>query len=485
MSEASEARPDKGRPRRRRRRGGRRRKKSEAGQSAEQSNVVPHSAHDGSDVEQSPDQVVSADHQMQDGNVSDRGATDRTPKNRGGDSGPTGQSDPNRSQGRNGRSGPDKGRKAKARSKRGRFDHVYGVIDLGTNNCRLLVAEPDGDGFRVTDAFSRIVRLGESLGQTGKLSDAAMNRAIDALKICADKMRRRRVTRSWSIATQACRLADNGQEFRDRVKRETGLTLEIISAEQEAKLAVSGCLPLIDPDVDRAIVFDIGGGSTEMIWLDTSGEGAKVIDWTSLDIGVVTLAEAFGGHVIEPGAYDRMIADVEGRMASFAEKYAVIDGGADVPLSRIQVLGTSGTVTTLAGIYLGLPRYDRGKVDGLWMKREDVLLISHKLAAMNYDQRVAQPCIGKERADLVVAGCAILEAISDAWPHERMRVADRGLREGMLLHLMEQADGHYGASDGDRHGKSGQRRRRNRGGRRGRRRGGRNRSNTPSSSGQQ
>ncbi len=436
MSEASDAAPQEGRRRRRRRRGGRRRRKSSAAQSGEDAQQAQNA-----DVQnpQSPENATAQDDSGAQGQQTREGGLkeeSRPPQGRNRPGRPQGQAHKNKR-----RSGQKPGQGSGPRSKRkNRFDHVYGVIDLGTNNCRLLVAEPEGDGFRVVDAFSRIVRLGEGLGQTGRLSDEAMDRAIDALKICADKMRRRRVTRSWSIATQACRLADNGQAFRDRVKRETGLALEIISPGQEAKLAVSGCLPLIDKDVDRAIVFDIGGGSTEMIWLDVSSMPPKIIDWTSLDIGVVTLAEAFGGHDVTMADYDRMVADVEGRMAPFAEKYAAVDGGADVPLSRIQVLGTSGTVTTLAGIYLGLPRYDRAKVDGLWMKREDVLLISHKLAKMTYEQRVAQPCIGKERGDLVVAGCAILEAISDAWPHEKMRVADRGLREGMLLQLMEDAD---------------------------------------------
>ncbi len=471
MSEAAEPRPDGGRRRRRRRRGGRRRNKSAAGgtdQTTPQTTGV-----DAAGQENPDDQQTGSDNREAQGTVDGAQAPDgksRPPQDRP----RSGKSDDRNGKSRSDRNrDPKKDRGRPRRSKGGnRFDHVYGVIDLGTNNCRLLVAEPEGDGFSVVDAFSRIVRLGEGLGQTGRLADAAMDRAIEALKICADKMRRRRVSRSWSIATQACRLADNGQEFRDRVKKETGLTLEIISPEQEARLAVSGCLPLIDKDVDRAIVFDIGGGSTEMIWLDVSVKPPRIIDWTSLEIGVVTLAEALGGHDVTPESYDRMVADVEGRMAGFAEKYAVVDGGADVPLSRIQVLGTSGTVTTLAGIYLGLPRYDRAKVDGLWMKREDVLLISHKLAKMTYDQRVAQPCIGKERGDLVVAGCAILEAISDAWPHEKMRVADRGLREGMLLQLMEDADrsgGDHGAnrSRGNRGNRN--RRRRRRSGNRGNR----------------
>lgn len=329
---------------------------------------------------------------------------------------------------------------------RGRYRHTYGVIDLGTNNCRLLVAKPvKSGGFRVVDAYSRIVRLGEGVGQTGALSEAAMARSLEALELCARKMKRRGVTSSWSVATQACRLASNGEDFRQAVKERTGLTLDIIEPEREARLAVGGCRPLIRKDVDRALVFDIGGGSTELIWLDVTGDTPRIIDWTSLEVGVVTLTEQYAGsganglgHVdVSQDSYDAMIAQVEQCMAPFAEKYATDNGSNGM---RVQVLGTSGTVTTLAGVYLGLPRYDRNKVDGVWMPRQAIHDISQRLSVMPYEQRILQPCIGKERGDLVVAGCAILEAICTAWPTEQVRVADRGLREGMLLELMEAAD---------------------------------------------
>ena len=317
------------------------------------------------------------------------------------------------------------------------------MIDLGTNNCRLLVAKPSPDGFQVIDAFSRIVRLGEGVGQSGQLSAAARTRAIESLKVCVEKMARRGVTRSWSIATQACRLADNGGDFVSQVRSETGLRLDIISTKEEARLAVAGCQPLLDREQKYALVFDIGGGSTELIWVEMDPEKPhaqpRIADWVSLDCGVVTLAEHHGGHEITPGLYEAMIDDVAGRLKPFSDKYgAQADNGID--LQNVQLLGTSGTVTTLAGIHLDLPRYDRRQVDGIWMDRAEMDRICQSLAEMTYEQRKAQPCVGAERADLVVAGCAILEAITRAWPTERMRVADRGLREGMLLHLMERAD---------------------------------------------
>ena len=332
---------------------------------------------------------------------------------------------------------------------------VYGALDLGTNNCRLLVARPSRRGFLVIDAFSRIIRLGEGVLRSGYLSDAAMNRTIDALKICSDKMRRRNVSRSRLIATEACRIAANSGEFIDRVRRDTGLAIEIVSRETEAKLAVSGCASLIDRNCDWALVFDIGGGSSELIWLDLTRldrpwrrsiydrlevQGC-IAAWTSLPIGVVSLAERHGGKEVTREHYEAMVADVTAALADFE--------GAHRFRSRIakgcaHFLGTSGTVTTIAGIHLGLPAYDRSRVDGCWLSAPDVRQVSDALIGMSYAERVAQPCIGQERADLVLAGCAILEALLRVWPCQRLRVADRGLREGILATLMAE-DGHGGA----------------------------------------
>ncbi|MFQ5776273.1 MAG: Ppx/GppA phosphatase family protein [Kiloniellaceae bacterium] len=317
---------------------------------------------------------------------------------------------------------------------------VYAALDLGTNNCRLLVARPAGDGFRVVDAFSRIVRLGEGLSATGRLSEAAQARAIDALKICAAKMRRRGVTRARAVATEACRRAGNCQAFLARAKRQTGIALEIISNDEEASLALYGCAPLLDRAVAHALVFDIGGGSTELAWMKVPGAPSlldaaapRLHGWHSMPIGVVTLAERHGGRHVTARAYEAMIAEVRAALAPFEAEHRLNRLVAD---GALQMLGTSGTVTTLAGVHQRLPRYDRARVDGCYLDFETVRLISRRLAAMSYEARVAHPCIGRERADLVVAGCAILEAVCGAWPIGRLRVADRGLREGILYMLM-------------------------------------------------
>jgi exopolyphosphatase / guanosine-5'-triphosphate,3'-diphosphate pyrophosphatase len=328
-----------------------------------------------------------------------------------------------------------------------RTDGVYGALDLGTNNCRLLLARPSRRGFRVVDAFSRIIRLGEGVSQTGRLSEPAMARTLDALKVCAAKLGRAKVRRSRLVATEACRVAENGGEFLARVRDRLGLDIEILTPEVEARLAVSGSAALIDPSCDFVLVFDIGGGSSELILLDLTRRSRQrdrrfagrldaqhcMVAWTSLPIGVVTLAERFGGRHVTPADFEAMVAETQQRLQDFEAHNKVSERLAG---RRMHMLGTSGTVTTVAGIQLGLTRYDRNRVDGCWLSVGEVRKVTDDLVGRTYEQRIAEPCIGRDRADLVLAGCAILEAILRMWPCERLRVADRGLREGILTTLM-------------------------------------------------
>jgi exopolyphosphatase/guanosine-5'-triphosphate,3'-diphosphate pyrophosphatase len=314
---------------------------------------------------------------------------------------------------------------------------VYAALDLGTNNCRLLIAAPSGEGFRVIDSFSRIIRLGEGIAATGSISEAAIERAIAALSICSDKIRYRRARRLRLIATEACRAAANADSFRARVAAETGIELEVIDRETEATLAVIGCSPLLDPRGCGAMLFDIGGGSTELVRLERTPEEPnappRIKAWTSIPLGVVTLAEQFGGRDVTRQCYARMVTEVAQYVAPFAAEH-----GTD--LRNMHMLGTSGTVTTIAGVFLNLQRYDRRRIDGIWMNDSDVTVTVEKLLRMSYQERANNNCISVERADLVLAGCAILDAIRDAFPMPRLRVADRGLREGMLVEMMR-ADG--------------------------------------------
>jgi exopolyphosphatase/guanosine-5'-triphosphate,3'-diphosphate pyrophosphatase len=321
----------------------------------------------------------------------------------------------------------------------GRPNGTYGALDLGTNNCRLLIAEPAHVGFRVVDAFSRIVRLGEGLGHGNRLSEGAIGRTLEALRICKQKLEARDVVRARLIATEACRLAANGPDFIARVQDELGLELEVVDRQTEAYLAVTGCAALADPYAKSVIVFDIGGGSTEIAWLDgvassTMADPCKRIRaWDSLPVGVVTLAERHGDREVTPQSFEGMVQEVTELLAKFA---LVAGPAASAPYFHL--LGTSGTVTTMGGIFLGLARYDRRKVDGLWMRDRDISEVIDRLMDTELDQRAANPCIGRDRADLVLAGCAILEAIRRAFPADRLRIADRGLREGILMNLMRE-----------------------------------------------
>jgi exopolyphosphatase / guanosine-5'-triphosphate,3'-diphosphate pyrophosphatase len=312
---------------------------------------------------------------------------------------------------------------------------VYAALDLGTNNCRLLIACPHGDGFRVVDSFSRIIRLGEGVSVTGSISEAAIERAIAALGVCRDKIQARKARRLRLIATEACRAASNADLFRDRVAAETGIRLEVIDRETEASLAVIGCSPLLDPNGRGAMLFDIGGGSTELVRIERDPADGKadprIRAWMSIPLGVVTLAERFGGRNVTQDIYARMVEEVARHVAPFAAEHGDDIGG-------MHLLGTSGTVTTLAGIHLNLARYDRRRVDGLWMTDAEISATVVRLLGMSYEERANNNCISVDRADLVLAGCAILDAIRRSYPLPRLRVADRGLREGMLVEMMRE-----------------------------------------------
>ncbi len=333
--------------------------------------------------------------------------------------------------------------------------HAYAAIDLGTNNCRLLIARPAGDSFVVVDAFSRVVRLGEGLAQTGRLSDAAMERALGALRICADKLRRRGVYLARSVATEACRRASNGPEFIERVRRETGIALDIISAREEARLAVLGCHILLEPGHGPALVFDIGGGSTELVLIEHDDHESgipRILDFVSIPFGVVSLTESVRAEEDHPEIraqrYADMRAHVADGFAAFAARIAPMREGLEHDHGPLRLLGTSGTVTTLASVHLDLPHYDRSLVDGCIVPTHRMRGITSRLSTLNVEGRREVPCIGRERADLVVAGCAILDTILDLWPANRLGVADRGIREGILRSLIGISP-HLGPTAGD------------------------------------
>jgi exopolyphosphatase/guanosine-5'-triphosphate,3'-diphosphate pyrophosphatase len=328
---------------------------------------------------------------------------------------------------------------------------VFAALDLGTNNCRLLIATQRGEGFRIVDSYSRIVRLGEGLGQTGRLAEGAMDRALAALEVCAGKIRRRGAARVRAVATQACRSAANGPEFIARAAERTGLRLAVISPREEARLSVAGCLDLLDHGAQAALVIDVGGGSTELSWIDLSAFGPdfapsrkalarSVKAWLSVPVGVVSLAERFPEDTLGAAASFRGMVDLmRSRIAAFSGAEALRESFA---AGHAHLVGTSGAITSLAGLHLRLARYDRGRVDGLWMSHEECAAVADRLLGLTTAERAAQPCIGPDRADLVLAGAAILQAVQELWPCKRVRVADRGLREGLLLSMIAEERRH-------------------------------------------
>lgn len=317
---------------------------------------------------------------------------------------------------------------------------AYAALDLGTNNCRLLIGAPIAGGFRVVDSFSRIVRLGEGLATTGRLADAAMDRALAALGACADKLGRRPLRGFTAVATEACRRAANGAAFLARVEAETGIRPRIISAREEAELAMESCAPLIEEEDRRVLLFDIGGGSTEIAWVRVAHRGGRhahaetqLIGTVSLPLGVVTLAERAGLSCFTLDGFEAVVDEVAAQLARFDAVHAI---GREIRAGGVRLIGTSGTVTTLAGVALALPRYRRPLVDGRTLDAGAADQALGDLFALGRDGLAAHPCVGPERVEFVLPGCAIYAAIRRIWPVPTLTVADRGLREGMLLRMM-------------------------------------------------
>ncbi len=313
---------------------------------------------------------------------------------------------------------------------------AYAAIDLGTNNCRMLVAQPNHNGFRIIDSFSRIVRLGEGVSASGRLNENAIERTISALGVCKSKMRRAGVNKARCVTTEACRRADNSGEFLKRVHAELGIELEAISAKEEAELTLIGCAPLLAEVRPHALVFDIGGGSTEAVWIDmNASNGPTAIDMVSLPHGVVTLSEDYPGGTGTDGAFEEIVARIDEGLAAFDERNKISE---TISKGMVQMLGTSGTVTTLGALHLELPRYDRSKIDGLVLSFEDINKTISMIDNMSVENRMKHPCIGAKRGDLMMSGCAILEAVTRRWSAGKLVVADRGIREGILISLMSE-----------------------------------------------
>jgi exopolyphosphatase/guanosine-5'-triphosphate,3'-diphosphate pyrophosphatase len=323
---------------------------------------------------------------------------------------------------------------------------AFAALDLGTNNCRLLVGTPAAGGFAVLDRFSRMVCLGEDLERTGRLGAAAMDRALGALAACAARLSARKLAGLAAVATEACRRAANGAEFLARVHRETGLRFSVISAREEAELAIESCAPLLAhrhaaPRARRALLFDIGGGSTELAWLRLDAEGSpSVVGCASLPVGVVTLAERYGASAFTEAGFAAMVREVGALLAPFDAVHCIAREIREARAEgQVRLLGTSGTATTLAALALALPRYDHRRVDGAVLTRAGAERALATLRGLERGALEGHPCIGPERVSYVRPGAAIFAALLETWAAPHMIVADRGLREGMLLRLIRTA----------------------------------------------
>lgn len=317
----------------------------------------------------------------------------------------------------------------------GQEQRNYAAIDLGTTSCRLVIATPTPSSFRIVETFSKVTRLGEGIIKDNELSRPAIKRTVGALKVCAGVLAEYApIYRCRYVATAACRRAVNCAEFIDGVKRETGLNIEIISSKEESRLAVVGCIPLLSRNIKRALVFDIGGGSTEISLARVTDSGNTFIEgFVSLPYGVVTISEAFPSQDMTNLAYNTIIERTHKILSEFEEKYQIMEA---IRNQEIQIIGTSGTVTVLGAVHLNLPRYNRSAVDGLSITRQDIDRAICKIKRLGDEGRKKHACIGAQKADLTMAGCAIIEGLCSFWPISEITVADRGIREGILLDLM-------------------------------------------------
>ena len=333
---------------------------------------------------------------------------------------------------------------------------IIAAIDLGTNSCRLLVARVNVAGIRtnyfrsrpkpvawkVIDSFAKVVRLGEGMYSHDELSHDAIERTMEALSICRKKLDKYNMHSMRAVATEACRRATNKEVLVNRAREELGLNLEVICAEEEARLALKGCSAILDSRIPYGIVFDIGGGSTEVILVRLKRENKRspgyavpfdVIDSISIPYGVVTTTEAVDLADNQEYVHKMLHEKITDMLSEFVSKNKIIEL---IKNNEIQVAGSSGTVTTLAAYHLGLAQYERRLVDGMTISYEDLHIVIEKIFAMDKQGSLEESTVGFGRADYVLTGSVILKALCEVIPAKTMRIADRGVREGILIDLM-------------------------------------------------
>jgi len=301
------------------------------------------------------------------------------------------------------------------------------AIDLGTNTVRLLVTEADRTAaWRVIDQDQRVTRLGEGLRTSGTLGDQAMARTTTAVVEYVERAARAGATDVLVCATSAVRDADNGAAFVQMLERRTGRPVRVVSGDEEARLTLRGVLYGLPPIAGPLIVFDIGGGSTEFIL----AEGGALSLAVSLRLGVVSLAERFPfPATVDRDRYAELTNEVRAHLATGLPP-AVRQRRADL------LVGTAGTVTTLAALDLGLRAYDSRRVQGHRLSRRAIEALGERLGALSMAERAALPCLEPGRADLIIPGLAIVEATLECVGVETLIVSDYGFREGIIVEAL-------------------------------------------------
>lgn len=297
------------------------------------------------------------------------------------------------------------------------------TIDLGSNTVRLLVADVEGPGrWRVVAEHQTVTRLGEGLAATGALGEVPMARTLAVVRDYVARGAALGATETRIVATSAVREAANGSVFAAAVERATGWRVRVVSGEDEARLTLLGVRHGVGPLAGPVVVFDIGGGSTEYILAD----GEQVRATASLRLGVVPLAERYPfPERVDRSRYAALLREVMRQLAR--------ELPAEILSARpAHLVGTAGTVTTLAALDLGLPRYDAGRVQGHRLSRAAIERLGARLGSLTVGERAALPCLEPGRADLIVPGVAIVMATLDCLGVDGLTVSDSGLREGIL-----------------------------------------------------
>ncbi|MES0370726.1 MAG: Ppx/GppA phosphatase family protein [Mariprofundaceae bacterium] len=324
------------------------------------------------------------------------------------------------------------------------MSNIHASIDVGSNTLRLLIARPvpnspntaTAQAWEIIDYRHLITRLGEGLHESGRLSDAAMERTLQALQLFKSVIDHHQVASEQlrATATAAVREAKNGTLFQQQAEKKTGIHLSIIDGEEEAKLSLLGASSVLHEETSSdMLLFDIGGGSTEFV----RSKNSSAIDAISCKLGVVRLVEAHL-HSDPPSTEDylTMKKAAHDHLEMVAEHWRKISGSAPKSL-----VGTAGTVTTLAAVQMNLVPYDPEQVNNHQISHENFISLRNHLLNLNHEQRQNIPAIEPGRADLIIAGLAIIEAIMEKWGYKSLITVDAGLLEGNWLDSYEDKSG--------------------------------------------